>query len=646
MPFLRLLCLLTALAAGDAAAAPSEGWLPIAPEDLQITKEPKAPAAPAIYLYRQVDRDDTVPAETIYQRIKILTEEGLKYANVEIAFERGEEIIRNIEARTIHPDGLVVDFEGEIYEKALVKSRDVRLMSKTFTLPNVTVGSIVEYRFRRRLADGYVFNSRWLLSEDLFTRHAKFSLKPSTYYALRWSWPLGLPEGTAAPKHERGVVRLETRDVAAFVEEEFMPPETEVKFRVDFIYDVDFKSSTAEEAGYWRDFGKRLHRRVNEFLGSDRVLDRAVAAIVVPEDSPETKLRKLYAHVQQIRNTSYERSKTEQEEQRQRTLEARKVGDVLNRGYGDAYELTWLFLGLARAAGFEADPIVVATRDRYFFDKRLMNGRQLNSNLVVVKLGGRELFLEPGTPFNPYGMLPWYQTAVSGFRPAKDGGSWVNTPQVPAAESRVERNVSVKLTPAGSLEGKLTVTYTGLEASWRRLSQRHEDDAARAEFLENDVERDIPVGVDLTLKNAPVWSASDVPLVAEFDFQVNGWATRAGKRLLVPVGLFGNGEKHTFEHGARVHPLYFRFMSKHVDDITISLPEGWQASSIPKPRSADLRISQFNMTTEGGQTSLHLRRDLTLGFLVVDVKFYSSVRAFFQTVRAADEDQVVVVSGT
>src|SRR5438046_7628719 len=60
-------------------------WLPITPEELKVTSDPKAPGAPAITLYRQVDRDDSDPLrphEYNYVRQKIFTEEGRKNADV------------------------------------------------------------------------------------------------------------------------------------------------------------------------------------------------------------------------------------------------------------------------------------------------------------------------------------------------------------------------------------------------------------------------------------------------------------------------------------------------------------------------------------------------------------------------------------
>jgi hypothetical protein len=70
-------------------------------------------------------------------RIKILTEEGRKHANVELVFSKGYEEISNLRARTIKPDGSIVDFDGNVFEKTILKSREWAYLAKTFTLPDV-----------------------------------------------------------------------------------------------------------------------------------------------------------------------------------------------------------------------------------------------------------------------------------------------------------------------------------------------------------------------------------------------------------------------------------------------------------------------------------------------------------------------------
>src|SRR5215469_14262185 len=161
-----------------------EGFQPVSPEELKLTTVPEAPGAAAVILYRQLDRDESVRGrayEYNYFRIKILSEEGRKYADVEIPFFRQEgENIVNIRARTIKPDGSIVPFDGKVFEKTISKTKGYRYLAKTFTLPDIQAGSIVEYYYTEDLAESHVSSSHWVLSNQLFIKHAKFSLKPYT----------------------------------------------------------------------------------------------------------------------------------------------------------------------------------------------------------------------------------------------------------------------------------------------------------------------------------------------------------------------------------------------------------------------------------------------------------------------------------
>jgi hypothetical protein len=642
--FARLGALAALLSLAVVMPSRAADWQPITPEELQMKAEPKAPSAAAIYLYRQVDRDDASSTESTYSRIKILTDEGRKFANVELPYFKGASRITGLEARVIRPDGSIAEFDGTVYEKPIVKARGVKVMSKTFTLPSVEVGSIIEYRYRRVMPSGWVFNSRWLLSDELFTRRAVFSLRPANTLFLRWSWPLGLPPDTKPPEKERGLIRLETRNVPAFVTEEFMPPEDVMKYRVEFIYE-DEQSDQREPAEYWKAFGKRSNNKVQRFTKADRELEQEVARLVQPGDSVETKARKLYARAQQIRNLSFERQATEQETAREKLADNQDAQDVLKHGYANADEVTWFFYGLLRAAKIDASMVLVATRDDNFFNPGLMNSGELNTCVVLLTLDNKEVFLDPGMPFMPFAYLPWSETGVKGLRLGTDGGQWVTTTLPPPTESRVERKAAVKLTTSGTLEGKVTVTYSGLEASWRRITERNEDATERRKFLEQDLEADVPTGIDVKLTNTPDWTGSDTPLVAEFDFRAPGWAAAAGNRSLMPVGLFGGSEKHTFEHSARVHPLYFTFLHQHTDEVAIELPPGWKVSSLPKARTADIKVATYNSSVQATGGTLSMKRELVLDTIIVQQKFYGQVRDFFQAVRAGDEDQIVITPG-
>jgi len=644
---LRILLSLIIFFSPCIGAFASVGFQPVSPDELKMTSEPKAPGAMAITLFRSVDRDDSARTahEDVYFRIRIFTEEGRKYADVEIPFYKDAGIITNLHARTIKPDGSIVNFNGQVYEKTIVKARGLKYLAKTFTLPEVEPGAIIEYYYTVDFSDEYIgYTSHWILSDELFTKRAKFSLRPysgdNPPLNLRWTWNF-LPAGTNPPvQGGNRVVNLEVTDIPAFQTEDYMPPENELKSRVNFIYSEDPFEKDPDT--FWKKRGKKLNGQLEAFVGKRGAMEQAVSQIVSPADSTELKLRKIYARVQQIRNTSYEIQKTQQEQKREKEKEPTNVETVWKKQYGNGVELTWLFLGLARAAGFDASGVWVSDRQNYFFNPQIMDASRLDTNVVVVKLNGKDVFFDPGAEFMPFGMLPWAEAGVTGRKLDKDGGSWIQTSLPESSDSEIKRQANLHITSTGDLEGTLTLTYTGLEAGQRRVDQRLSDEAARKKFLEDEVKESIPAACDVELTNQPDWKASDSPLLAQFNLKVPGWVGGAGRHALLTVGLFSASEKHLFDHADRVYPIYFEYPFKREDDITIDLPLGWQISNVPAPQKQEGHIVSYIMQVENNKGTLHLNRSLSMDILLLEQKYYPALRNFFQVVRTADEQQVLL----
>jgi hypothetical protein len=276
-----------------------------------------------------------------------------------------------------------------------------------------------------------------------------------------------------------------------------------------------------------------------------------------------------------------------------------------------------------------------------------MDSNKLDANVVLLKINGKEIYCDPGAAFAPYGLLPWDETSVTGLRMDKDGGGWVQTTLPESATSRIERKAKLKLDEStGGLEGKLTLTFTGLEAMMRRVEERHEDDAERKTFLEDQVREYIPAAIDVELTNKPDWSDSEPPLVAEFDLKVPGWASAAGRRALMPVGLFGATEKRLFDHANRVHPIYFEFPFQKADDITVDLPLGWMVASAPPAQDQNAKVVSYVLKVDHDAGALHWTRTLNVDLLLVETKYYPALRNFFQVVRTGDESQIVLQPAT
>jgi hypothetical protein len=635
---------------GCSSALAGDEYPPISPDDLKMASDPLAPGAPAIILYRQVDRDDNgkTSHEDNFERIKILTEEGRKYADVEIPFVRGRYDVVHLHARTIRPNGSAIEFDGKVYEKTIVKARGFKFLARTFTLPEVQPGCIIEYSFTYDFQEYALYESDWILSQELFTRAARFSLRPyqgSFENPFNVTWRPHLPVDVTPPKEGPDhVVRMEARNIDAFPTEDYMPPENELKSRVNFVYsDETFEPDAAK---YWKKTGKKLNGQVEGFVGKRNAMEGVVAQIVSPGDTPEVKLRKIYDRVQQVRNTTYELQKTDQEVKRDKEKDPANVEEVWKRGYGTAPQLNWLFLGLVRAAGFEAAPVYVSDRRYYFFNPIARDARKLDETLVLVKVNGKDMYFAPSVPFTPFGMLQWSETGVAGLKLDKDGGTFIQSTLPLSAESQIARTAKFQLSSSGDLEGKVTVNYTGLEAMSRRMEETHNDNVEKKKYLEEQMKEYIPAAIEVDLTNQPDWKSASQPLIAEFNVKIPGWVAGAGHRAFMPVGIFGAAQKHVFEHANRVHPLYFEFPYEEVDDVTIDLPLGWQVTTLPPAKKQDGHIVAYSLQAEKDAGSVHLSRRLTVDLLMLDAKYYMALRNFFQAVRTGDEEQIVLQPGS
>src|SRR5437763_1177742 len=120
MRLFRCFVLLAFLLIAAVSFAQKEDWLPVTQQDLQMKDASSRPDAPAVRLYYANYIDDNIFTEFNYERIKILNDKGKKYADVEIEMAPGV-TISDLKARTIRPDGSIVDFTGKPFEKTIFK---------------------------------------------------------------------------------------------------------------------------------------------------------------------------------------------------------------------------------------------------------------------------------------------------------------------------------------------------------------------------------------------------------------------------------------------------------------------------------------------------------------------------------------------
>ena len=655
MRFLRLCIVFALCACAVSAFAQKEDWLPITPQDLSVNSVPGNPGAPAIQLYYSHMINDEQLAEDggyafYYRRIKILNDKGLRYADVEIPIFPGESL-SSLKARTIHPDGKIIDFTGKPFEKTLIKGRGLKIQAKTFTLPEVTAGSIVEFRWKIDHGN-YLEADEWIVQHDLYTVKEVFRLRAfqgrmntsalsdePAQSSLTYSH---LPPNVK-PRLKGSAYEMEAENVPAFEPEEYMPPEDTLRPQVRFFYGgKDILSPDV----FWSRIGQRLNGETEAFIGksSSEVRDAAAQA-VGGETDPEKKLRKLYARAQEIRNLTYERRRTQEEQKKESLKGNNNAGDVLKRGFGDRNDITRLFVAMVRASGMEASVAEVSNRANRMFDRGFLSNRALDSELAVVPVNGKEVYFDPGTPFCPYGQVRWIRTSTAALRTNKDGGSFVLTPASNYDQAVTVRTADMTFGMDGGVKGEITIQYKGLNALELRLDALDTDEAGRKKQLEGELKDGLTTGAVVNLTSSKGWDKSDEPLVAVFSVEIPGYATVAGKRILLPTTFFRVKKMEAFRHADRKFPVYFPYAFSEQDSITIQFPAGLTPESVPQRQEAALPYARYLNASQFANGQLVTRRNLLMNGMYFDLPKYPEIKNFFNTVQSTDEQQVIMRGG-
>jgi hypothetical protein len=636
-------------------------FTPPTPEELSMTSQAGAEGAPAVYLYKEETSEDGLHMFSRYVRLKVLTEGGKDYANVELPYVSGNAHlgVDSISGRTIHPDGTVIPFTGKPYDKLVVKGQGYKEMAKVFTLPSVEVGSILEYRYKLHYDDDYVQSPDWYIQSDIYLRKGHYMWRPTTRDVQsshgdtigRVAWTPILPEGMVVKQTEvRGgfhgngesgggiQLDLDVHDIKPLPREQFMPPADSLSYRVMFHY-ASYK--TADE--YWKGEGKFWSKEHDKFIGPGNGVKSFVQQTVAATDTPEQKLKKLYDAVMTFENTDFSRERTTREEKANGFKQVNTTDDILARKRGSGDQLSDLFVAMARAAGFKAYVMGVADRGKRLFIPQYLSMNQLDDDVAIVNVDGKELLFDPGQRYCEFKHLAWMHAGSAGLRQTDTGTAMVETNPLPYKDENIKRVADLQLDEHGEATGTVKMTYTGDAAMhWRQNALRGDDTSLNLE-LRTNLENLLPGGMEVRVTNVENLSNSDRPLVV--DYTVKGAVgTPTGKRLLITANLFQVNAKPAFPESKREQAVYMHYNTYTQDAVRFKLPPTMVIESAPKDDQATMpNAAGFTSHSIQTPTSITTFRNVTIAKNIFYITDYPELRTFYGKMETRDQEPLVLV---
>jgi Domain of Unknown Function with PDB structure (DUF3857) len=618
------------LAPTFASAQKDKDWRPIDPADLASTKPTVDADADAEAIFWEVRIDDSSTDDLSmkhYVRVKIFTERGReKYSKFDIPFKQGLKI-KDLAARVTKPDGSVVDIKKEdVFEREIVKANGIKIKAKSFAVPNIEPGVIVEYRYKEVYEGEGARGRRLEFQLDIPVRSLAYYYKP---FEGDPSYKIFNSTDTKFVKDKNGFYLASRTNVPAFKQEPNMPPDDMVRPWMRLGWSGSFSG--------W--FGKAAVYGFLKTGGGD--MKKLAAQLTEGAATDEEKLQRLYDYCQtQISNTTYDTSLTD--EMRDKLPKVESIKDVIKRKQAGAGFITALFGALAISAGYDARPAYIGDRSEMLTTARDIDDDFLSLAAIGVQVGGRWRYYAPGIKFLAPGQLPWMQEDSAAELIGEKQYQWVQTPYSDYKTSVTRRTGQFQLHEDGSLEGTVTLELNGQPALGYRLENYDETPDKRSDMLIQDVKRQISTA---EVSNVSIEGVNEPskPLVMKYTVKVPNYAQKTGKRLFLQPGYFEYGNNPVFSTAERKYDIFFRYPWSEEDKIDITYPKNFDLdnadapSDVGDPKNIGSDVVVIGVDRPAGQ--LHYERKFHFGgngAVLFSSGMYTPLKGMFDAFHKVD----------
>lgn len=642
-----LLAFVCSLCATPAAGVAGDEWRLVDSAELTLKTGVVEKDADAEVLFWEVRIDDSSVEELVlknYVRIKVFTDRGKEsQSKVDLPYA-GSAKIKDIAARVIKADGTIVALKKEdIFDRTIVKASGLKVKSKSFALPGIESGAIIEYRWQEVYPGGSASGLRLHFQREIPAREITYYLKP--YQGLIYN-SFHMEEAKFV-KDKDDFFKMTKTNMPAYREEPRMPPEDQVRAWVFLNYT---RATRMDVAKYWKDVGRAYFEVTKDEMKANDEVKAAAAQIIGDASTPEQKLERIYDFCRtKIKNISDDASTLSDEEKKK--LRGNKTpADTLKKSGGTSTNIDYLFGALAKAAGFDARLAVSGSRADFFFDPSLANERLLASSFIAVRVGEGWQFFSPAEMYTSFGMLGWPEEGQDALITDAKEPSWFATGISAPDKSLEKRTGKLRLLDDGTLEGDIRVEYTGHLGFDKKEYNDDESPAEREEILRRMIKARMSTAevTDIKVENVtdPV-----KPFTYSYHVRVPGYAQRTGKRLFFQPGYFSHGAGSLFTSASRKHDVYFNYPWAEHELITIDLPEGFALDNADTPQPITPEMTKqvsgqrikIGVTTDGRM--VRYEREFFFGGggnILFPVSSYAGIRQLFDVLAKANDHTITL----
>ncbi len=581
-------------------------------------------------------------------RIKVLKEKGLNRANVKIQYysASGYEQIRGIAGITYN-----VDNSGKITKTKLDKSSiyikriNNRISEVSFTLPDVKVGSVFEYKFTD-VKKSIENVPNWYFQDDIPTRYSSFTTKVPTIFRFvsqvlsyqqveqkRETVNDNIYSGSTSISNQSEEKTYTLKNIPALRDEPYMGAEKDYLQRVTSqLSRIDYPDGRSDEIlSSWpkltdellkdEDFGLQLKKNIPHTKDLDELLKG------VTDDRQKMVLIHDYVRTNMNWNGT------------ENIYSSDGIRSAWDKKSGSNAELNFILIDLLRDAGLKAFPLLVSTKDNGTVNTIYPFLDQFNNTMTYVVIGDKKYVLDAADKYNPANLIPYDVLNNEAFVVDKEHGGWV---KLENNKDRWKNFVSIyaDIDSSDLMKGNATIYSYGYSKN-PRVKEWNEDKSSFADlFTKNFSALKVK---DIKVKYQDV---DTLPLEQKMDFSLP--LNSSGDYKYFTLNLFQGLEKNPFIADERKTDIDFNYPKSYTILGKIDIPAGYQFEELPQNIKMIMPDTSIVMERliQPGDNSINFKITLDFSRSYYPASSYPAFHEFYKQLFSKLNEQIVIKKKT
>ena len=300
--------------------------------------------------------------------------------------------------------------------------------------------------------------------------------------------------------------------------------------------------------------------------------------------------------------------------------------DALSGQPANQAAINQTLVAMLRGAGIEAHPVLVSTRQSGGINMDFPSFYQFNGQLVRSEINGKAYLMDASFPHSQPGLIPVDMYNGRGLVIAENSYKWVEL-QPDKSNFDIQIDIEGQLEPNGTLKGIVNARQGGYPAQLVR--QQQADGKSDADILKRVLFDGYP---QISLDSVQVSNLKSYgkPVTMTAQFEIQNYATSFTDGLKFRPMIVGYQRENPFQDTSRQHPITLDAPEQLNLSYSITLPEGFAAPEERSDQSFTIPGAQFREKYNADQQSLNYRYRINIGKKEFSTDFFPQLYKLYE----------------